>query len=311
MNYKSSADQAPVIIFGASGYLGSRLYQHFTDKGSKVLGTCRANQRNGLLHFDLASSSLDQLGVPLTGFTHAILCAGPMPMDFSKTHSAEAHEINKGIKRLAQDLLNRNITPLFLSTDYVFDGSKGDYKEDDEAIPILEYGKRKMEIEAFLTGQGQPAAIARLSHICGSGLEDDTLLNQITTQLLNAETIRCAKDQVFSPTYIDDSVRAIDQMIQMGLVGCYHVAPPEKFNRFEIATLIKESLEIKTGQVEPCSLHDLDFPDNRPLNTSLNVDKFLQDTGFEFTPLRDSITRLRSLVALRTNGGSESMDFPS
>jgi dTDP-4-dehydrorhamnose reductase len=286
-----------IIIFGASGFIGGKLYNYLSENGKKVIGTYNNSPRDGLLHFNLESSDLEKLEVNLEEIQYGIICSAITNMDYCKTNETETYKNNVlGTIRLIKQLFHNNITPIFFSTDYVFDGDKGNYDETDDRSPVLKYGEQKKEVEDFLMQSNKKFIIARIAKVYGLKLNDGTLLTTLYDELINGKTLRYTTDQFISPTYVGDLVMAIELLIKKKLYGCYNVVSPESFSRFKIAQLVKSKLRISTGEVVPCLLKDLTFPDKRPKNTCLNSNKFIEATGFKFTLLESSLDALRYVL---------------
>jgi len=182
--------------------------------------------------------------------------------------------------------------PIFLSSDQVFSGNKGNYSEEDEKDPCNVYGAHKKIIEDYCLQNKNEILIARISKIFGLEKNDNTLLTDWAKKLENDKTLNCAIDQIISPTYVRDLTRAFDISMKKGIRGLYNIASPEVFSRYDLANLLKKRLNIKKGKIIPCSIKDFDFLDSRALNTSLNVNKFLKDTKFKFSSLDDCIDTL-------------------
>jgi dTDP-4-dehydrorhamnose reductase len=283
-----------VIIFGASGFLGGELMAYYTQKNIRTTGTYAHNKIKGLIKCDLAKPDLTGLNVDFRGVRGAIICSAITGMDMCRTDWAGTYKINvSGVKRLIALLHDMKITPVFISTDYVFDGRAGNYSEDDVRSPALAYGRQKKEVEDYLMHCGGNYIIARLARMYGLSEDRKTLLHSIAGDLRMGKTLALATDQVFSPTFVGDVCRAIDILMEKEFTGCIHICAGEAIARYALARLIKSELKIKTGKLTPCCLKDLKFGDNRPLNTSMNNQKCVNLTNMRFTTLGEAIEKLK------------------
>jgi len=104
-----------------------------------------------------------------------------------------------------------------------------------------------------------------------------------------------ATNQIFCPSYVDDICQGLGLLMEKRGLGCYNVCSSEPISRFELGTLVKARLGIKAGRLIPCSLTDFKFEDNRPLNTSMSNNRFIQATGFRFTTLEESLAKLKQI----------------
>jgi dTDP-4-dehydrorhamnose reductase len=290
-----------ILIFGASGFLGGKLIEHYVKAKKKAIGTYSKSKKQGLLKFDLEnpdlkslSSGLSMKGMSLKDFTHAVICSSVTEMDLCKTEPEKTYAINvTGTKKLISQLFDTGIIPVFISTDYVFDGSRGNYSEEDERKPVLAYGKHKKEVEDYLMGSGKNYLIvrsAKLYDITG----DDKVITGLTSDLKAGKQLSMATDQILSPTYVRDVCRAIEILIDRNITGCYNVCSDKAISRYELATIVKKELGIKEGGVKPCSIKEFKFEDKRPLNTSMNNKRFKELTGFKFTALKEVLKKRKS-----------------
>lgn len=288
-----------MIIIGASSFIGKHLYEHYFEKEKSVIGTYYSNYKKDLIKFDIKNPNILNFGANLKKHKYAFICSAMSHPDICKRNIKESYEINvKGTKKLLEQLLNEGIFPFFFSSEYVFNGEKGNYSENDERNSNTVYGNQKKEIEDFLIKSDKPFFIARLGKVFGVEKEDKTIVTSIIEKLLHNENLRCATDQIFCPTYIGDLVNILDISIERKLKGLYNVASPEIFSRYELAKFIKSHLNLDYGRIIPCSIKEIDFLDNRPLNTSLNSEKIKEDTDFKFTELKYNLDKLKNIYSL-------------
>ena len=117
------------------------------------------------------------------------------------------------------------------------------------------------------------------------------------TDIRNGKAMRSATDQIFSPAFVDDIAGAMIGLAEAGVNGIYHVAGPQPISRYELNRLLVRSIQavdarVKTS-VESCSLRDISFLEQRPLNTSLSVAKLQSAIAWPFV----SMTELCRAVA--------------
>lgn len=283
-----------IIIFGGSGYLGNELCKYFSEKGELLIGTYYNSPKKGLKYFNLENPNLNFLGIDLSKVKYALISAGISKIDDCKNNERKAYAINvEGTKELIKQLFELEIVPVFFSSENVFDGKKGGYSELDEPNPSNVYGTHKKIIENFLKESDKEYLIIRLSRVFGITPKDRTLLTSVAEKLLNNETIYSATDQRSSLLYIEDLVRVLDTSLEKNLRGLYNFGSPESFGRYEVSKMVKEHLGIKSGKITPCLINELGFPDLRPLDTSFNMKKLIQNTGFRFTPMKKCLDELK------------------
>lgn len=286
-----------ILIVGASGYIGAALLRYFRARQQDVIGTFCTRPAAGLVHLDLKHPDLQSLNLDWKNLRYCILCSAATNIDACKADEAHARAVNvAGIQTLIEQLFAANVVPVFLSSDHVFDGSKGDYRELDDRRPVNVYGQTKKAVEDYLMACGREYLVARLSKVYGTEPRDKTLFTAWISQLKNRETIRCAHDQTVSPTYVLDIPRVLEIAFARGLRGVYNLSGGEAFSRYALATIVQSTLALP-GTIESCSIDDFGLRDARPHNTSLNGDQVRAATGFAFTTVRESIDRLAEAYA--------------
>ena len=284
-----------IIVFGSSGYIGRHIHEYFYKKDNLLFGTSNDDSKKEFKYFDLQDSDLNNLNIDTSKAGHAFICSAISKPDECKKNEEKSYKINvAGTKKLIEQLWQKNIFPIWFSSEQVFDGKKGKYTEDDERNPISVYGRQKKIIEDFLLGSGNPFLIARVGRAYGLEHRDNTLITSLLEQFKNSKVIRCAADQIFSPIYIEDLVKLLDICLEKNLSGIYNFASPEAFSRLQLANMLKSQLGLKSS-VAACSIRDFKTLEQRPLDTSLNVNKLIRDTGFKFTKIEDAIGRLKNI----------------
>jgi dTDP-4-dehydrorhamnose reductase len=168
-----------------------------------------------------------------------------------------------------------------ISSDYVFDGEAGPYREQDSTGPLSYYGSTKLESEG-LTLSGSPRSLVlRTMTLWGKGRGAKTsFVEFVRNSLESGKTIRIVTDQWGNPTLAEDLAMATWKLVLAGKSGLYHAAGSEWNSRFTWAVAIANHYGLDTQLIEPCLTADLKQLARRPLKSGLNCDKLLRDTGF-------------------------------
>ena len=144
-----------------------------------------------------------------------------------------------------------------------------------------------MEIESYIRGNFADYIILRLATVLGVQRGDGTLLTSWLDSIERGETSPCASDFVNSPVSVDDVVKSIDRLIQLGSTGTFHVASSKPVSRLELYRTLLGSIPADKipGGSEPkeCSIHDFDLPERRPNDVSMRPDKLINELGFRMT----------------------------
>lgn len=270
-NRSDTSRRLSIAIVGASGLIGQALYRRLKPL-YPVLGTYCSNEMDGLVPLDLCRrdySILDASDV-------VILAAGETNIDRCKIHQQQAYAVNvEGMIALAKYLADREIRMLFLSSDQVFDGGRGNYLEDDIPNPINEYGRMKWHVEQRCREMQPSSLVLRLSKTYSTNLMEGGMMAEVIHTLRQGKSYPAAYNQIFNPTDVDWLSRQIEKAIRMNMIGLYHLADPRIESRYAFACRIALEYGLNPERVQKIDLADICFAEARAMNSSLNVSRIL------------------------------------
>ena len=284
-----NAAEKKILILGASGFIGSALTERLGSE--KSIGTYNSRiKTNEGIKFDILNDSLKNINVSTIG--HAIVLFGMTNPDQCANNPELSAAVNiRGIKRIVDDLGERQIPFVFASTEVVFDGLRGAYVEEDLPNPILSYGRQKHVVEQYIAERWPFGASIRIAKVYGTRPGDKSLLDNWCQQIWRGEEVRCAADFVSSVVHVDDVVNAILAIFSNGFAGIYHVGGPRGISRYNLFLTLLEAIQVKhrppSIRVVPCSIDDFDTVEKRPKNISLNSNKLVKDTGISLRSFED------------------------
>jgi len=263
-----------ILIIGASGYIGRNLFRSFKKEGYDVLGTYAKTPSPDLIYFDLEKSSLADL--PRKPDYILICSLAYHSLDDSKKYWERAYNLDVvQIKKILDHCFSQNITPLYFSSDNVFDGLKGNYHEDDQRNPITSYGRLKFEIENYLFSSGKPFVILRMGKVFGVTPGDDTLITSMVDDLVvQKKKIKCATDQLITPLFIDDLFPFVKIIIDRKMTGIYHLTSLSPLTRYDLAKAIVKFFDLDPALVSSCEFRTLSLLDARPNLIDLNSERY-------------------------------------
>jgi len=214
-------------------------------------------------------------------------------VDGCQTQVELALQVNgEGVAHLA--LISKEIGAKLVqvSTDYVFDGGKGSpYQEDDAPAPLSIYGESKLAGE--MNAKFNPDhLIVRTQWLYGHAGKNfvETMIKLASER----SELTVVDDQIGSPTWTYDLALAIKALIDKGCSGTYHAANAGfvSWNGFAREIFRLAGLDVA---VKPMSTAELGRPAPRPLYSTLDCGKLVQDTGFTPQPWQDALKRYLEL----------------
>jgi len=190
-----------------------------------------------------------------------------------------AWKINvEGTENIAKAVKAHNAFLLYISTDYVFNGETGQYKETDSPDPINYYGLTKLKAEERVQSLTDNYCIARASVIYGAtpaaGKVNFALW--IYNNLAKGEKSKALVDQWTSPTLNTNLANMTLEIIEKRLMGTIHVSGATRISRFDFAQMVAQTFNFDASLVVPTLTKDFSWTAKRPRDSSLNVTKAQQ-----------------------------------
>ena len=258
-----------------------------------------------MLHFDAVTDRFSVFLKQLPSeITHVFLPFGIVNPELCAKDPLGTADCNvRAIKRVLSDCFDAGLVPVFLSTDYVFDGTRGLRSEDEVQCPNTEYGRQKSSVERWLQEVKAPWLIARLSKVVSGDVDTHSVLGPWIKDVRAGNRMRTATDQIFSPALVDDIARALVELARGRHTGIYHVAGPQALSRHALNMLLVEAMRDVdpsiVASVEECTLRDIPFIERRPLDTSLSVAKMRSTLDWSFTTMADACRAIASSLGAK------------
>ena len=188
-------------------------------------------------------------------------------------------------KEIINTLVKENIYFIFFSSEYIFDGQKGNYNEKSKVKPKNLYGKQKYQIEKYINKRTRNCSIFRIGKTYTDDINDNTLVSKILNEILKGKKLfSLASDQKFSPLFIKDLEKILKFFLKHKIKGTFNIGGPQQLSRFEVLKEIEKSLKEKTQieiKTKKISLNDVNTLDIRPLNVTMNIKKLKKIIDFK------------------------------
>ncbi|WP_338598658.1 dTDP-4-dehydrorhamnose reductase [Sulfolobus tengchongensis] len=262
-----------IVVTGAGGLLGKKIVKVFSNY--EVIGVYYSSKPETPNFLQLNLSDLKE-----------IKKIGDLSPDVI-IHAAALTDVDKCEKQpeLAR-LLNVEVTKeiaklsketdsflVYVSTDYVFDGEKGNYREDDKPNPINVYGRTKLEGEEMVKKYADKYLIVRTSTPYGSNPASgkDNFALWLLKKLKNREEIGVVTDQITSPTLNTNFALMLRESVERKLEGILHLTDASQISRFEFAITLAKVFGLSESLIKPVTSDLMRWLAKRPKNSSLNV----------------------------------------
>lgn len=257
-----------VLVIGGTGFIGQHLMRYFVAEGTSTV------EKRGFIKLDITDRNSLKKVIEKTKPSVVINSSGMTAVDECERRPEDAMKINgKSVEALSSICHKKKIKFIQISTDYVFDGKSGSYREQDRTNPVNQYGLSKLEGEkAALMHDG---IVLRISTPYGVNYihRKETFFDFVIENLTFGNEIRIVNDQFTTPTFVNDIPRAIMELIRSDESGIFHLGLREKISRYDFAIKIAEFFGLEKEKIIPVSLDDISFLAERPRDSSLNVNK--------------------------------------
>jgi len=191
---------------------------------------------------------------------------------------------------------------LYISTDSVFDGHRGNYSENDPINPLNVYAKTKYQGECEALTHHSNTLVVRTNFFGQGGIGKIDLATWFIQQLSTGDPVNGFEDAYFSPIQSDILATLLFECAISDLTGLLHLAGATRLSKYEFGRLIARHLKIPESHVIPTRLSEQKFEAIRPLDTSLNCQKAAEQLSTDVPDIHTSLTRFFDKQNSRTSG---------
>lgn len=269
-----------IVITGSNGQLGKELIKRLDPSTNKLFPIDLHNY--DITEKDAISTFLNRVKPEMI-----MHCAAYTDVDGCEKEPNKAYLINvSGTMNLVDYAKENDSTFLYVSTDYVFDGTKASiYNEHDDANPISIYGRTKLDGENIVRRHIKKHFIVRTAWLYGEG---KNFVSKIIEIAKKNRQISVVADQFGSPTYAKDLAVAIARLIYTGHYGTYNIVNFGGCSRHRFAVEILKLAGIDTDAI-PVSTSQLKTIAARPANSVLST-KAIEELGIVMRRWQDALS---------------------
>lgn len=271
------------LVTGVTGQLGYDVRLELLKRGYEEVWTPTSSE------LDITSAEVVREKVLAFGPDVIIHCAAYTAVDKAEEDRESCYAVNvEGTRHLVEAAEAVGAKIIYISTDYVFDGSKaGVYEVDDKACPVNYYGETKWLGEELVRKYANHV-IVRISWVFG--VNGKNFVKKMLELAESKKELGVVCDQIGSPTYTEDLARLLVEMAVSSRCGTYHATNEGYCSWYEFAKYIFEVNEVEMT-VNEVLTKDYKTAAKRPINSRLDKSK-LESDGFERLPdWRDAVVR--------------------
>ena len=279
-----------ILITGANGFLGHYLTKHLLQNDHHVIATGKGDCRlpfNNFEGFEYATMDFTDPFAVHDVFEKykpgVVIHAGAISKpDDCEQQQWQAYVTNvEGTVTLLINAAEQKSFFIFVSTDFVFDGTRGMYTEEDVTAPVNFYGKTKAEAEEAVKEYEHGWAIARTVLVYGKPLAGRTnILSIVKEKLEKGEEYSVVDDQVRTPTYVEDLAAGIIAIAEKRAHGIYHLSGTDILTPYQMACMAADYLGLNKSLLKKVTAADFSQSAVRPLKTGFIIDKAKDQLGY-------------------------------
>ena len=293
-----------ILVTGSNGLLGQHLTKMLLETTDHVMvATGRGSNRLAFASNDRYNYfSLDITdGMAVNEFLmqhkpgiiiHAAAMTQPDPCELN---TVECWNINVTATRFlvsAAEMIQAKF--IYVSTDFVFDGTAGPYKETDTPNPVNYYGSSKLAAEKTVMEISLSWAIVRTVLVYGNILVGNrsNMVSWAKENLEQQKPIKVVSDQWRTPTYVEDLAKGILLVVEKKATGIYHISGEEGMSPFEMATAVADYLQLDKSLMTEVNADTFTQPAQRPLKTGFVIDKAKQALGYQPISFKEALRKM-------------------
>jgi len=291
-----------MMVIGASGLLGQYVAGQAASRGYEILGTYMNNTIRSpdfaLQHLDITQA--DEVSRVLTDFKPdwVVHASALTSLDYCETHPTDSWNVNvEGTLNIAVACKRLKAKLLYASTDYVFNGEKGErYFEFDVPDPSNVYARTKLEGERITMDASFENIIARVSALYGWNRmsRKHNFVTWVLDTLRSGKEIKLLADQFVSPTYAPQCASVLLTMLERKGMGLYHASGPDCLDRYEMGMRIAEAFKLDIGLIRKATRNEISLPARRPPCSCLDTSKLEGEFNIRTTTLSKGLEEMSS-----------------
>lgn len=281
---------ASYLLIGAAGLVGTHLRAALG--GRDVRATYHHSVVPDAVALDITDFDAVRRVVN-AGRPETILLAAADPyVERCEQEPAATRKVNvDGTRHVAEAAAEAGATLVVFSSEYVFDGTRDTYAEEDATGPLNEYGRQKVELEQIAAASG-PHLICRTSGVFGTEEPRKNFVLQVVDALRDGREFTVPSDQVITPSDAISLASSVVELLDREARGIFHVAGPERLPRMDFARRVARAFALDAALLRPVPTDDLGLAARRPLRAGLSDDKLRRVLGHGLTPVDDALHEL-------------------
>ena len=295
-----------ILITGSNGLLGQNLISLFLKdkKHYEVFGFSRGENRSGRIDFDyhkidITNKHLLEEKIIQIKPDFIINTAAMTNVDACENDKESCYDLNVNVVEYLTTICSEiNAHLIHISTDFIFDGKKGNYTEEDTPNPLSYYGETKLLSEKILQKSTISYTILRTILVYGlvNDMSRSNIVLWVKESLENKREITIVDDQFRTPTYVEDLALACKISIDKKATGIFNISSNQLLSIYEIAQEIAGAFLLDKNLIKPISTSTLNQTASRPAKTGFDLTKTNKILQFYPKSFKEDLQRFKQKI---------------
>ncbi|HTL83042.1 MAG TPA: SDR family oxidoreductase [Bacteroidia bacterium] len=290
-----------ILITGSNGLLGQKLIYNLLARNRKspswnIIATSKGENRliekNGYTYVPFDITNISEVETVFAKYKPDVVIntAAMTNVDACESKKEEAKALNVDSVRYMVDTISNpkfqieNCQLIHLSTDFIFDGENGPYKEEDQPNPLSYYAQTKNDSEKVVRNSGiKNWCIVRTIIVYGivDGMSRSNLVLWAKDALTKGQKINVVNDQFRSPTLAEDLAEGCMLCAEKNAHGVYHISGEKTESVLDLVYHVADFWKLDKSLITPSTSVGINQPAKRPPRTGFIIDKAKRELGYK------------------------------
>lgn len=307
MNIQTPSSKPTLLLTGANGLLGQKLVAQLIEENTfnivaTARGACRLpKQWTGYTYVQMDITDPARINHIFLQYPPdvAIHCACMTNVDLCETEQNACYKQNVEAVRFIVSACEKYQTRLiYLSTDFIFDGEKGPYLEDDKPNPLNYYGQTKLESEKIIKNSAIEWVIVRTGLVYGISydMSRSNIVLWVKNSIEEGKELRLVDDQFRTPTLAEDLAGACITIAVKKVKGIFNISGNEFLTPYDMGMETARYFKLPTSKIKKSDSSTFSQRAKRPLKTGFIIDKAKKELGYTPHSFKEGIALLAKQI---------------
>lgn len=292
-----------ILITGSNGLLGQKLVELLVSENIEVIATSKGSNRlslkDGYIYDSMDITDADNIHFIFARYQPSVVIntAAMTNVDQCEIDHKGCQLLNvEAVKNLIDACGKISAHLIHLSTDFVFDGTKGSLTEEDQPNPISFYGHSKLTSEKLVIESTLKWSIIRTILVYGvaQDMSRSNIILWVKRSLESGKEIQVVNDQWRTPTLAEDLAWGCYLVAKNGVRGIFHISGDEMITPYQLALKTADFFELDKSLIKETNVSEFTQPAKRPPRTGFIIDKVRKVLGFEPKSIEEGLAVLKS-----------------